>query len=129
MRTSQTRFTTARTAASLTDHAPAWLPGTRPAEAAPQVARESTARIEPVRVKKPRLTSFHSGVANSRKSPPATVSARTSAVTPAGPLTSAPCRGKPPRAPTLAPPRAARPPVGWPADGRLALLRLGGRDL
>src|SRR6185436_13406452 len=35
----------------------------------------------------PRLTSVHSGVRNSSTSPPETVSARTSAVTPAGPDT------------------------------------------
>src|SRR6185436_18681875 len=72
---------------SRTDHAPAWLPGTDPAAAAPHVANDRTNNTPPVRVKNPRLTSVHSGVRNSSTSPPETVSARTSAVTPAGPDT------------------------------------------
>ena len=70
-----------------TDHRPASLPSTQRRRAAePHAPRRATSRIDPVSVKNPRFTSCHSGLRNSRTRPPATVSARTSAVTPAGPL-------------------------------------------
>src|SRR3546814_14438235 len=89
----QTSFATASAAERRTDHAPASLPETTPAAAEPHVAKESTISTTPVSVKKPRLTPFHSGVTTRSTRPPATVSARTSAVTPAGPeIGRAPCR-------------------------------------
>src|ERR671910_1352550 len=88
MRPTQTRHTSASAADSRTDHSPASLPRTEPAAAAPHVANDSTSSTPPVRVKKPRLTSLHSGVRNRSASPPETASARTSVVTPAGPDTA-----------------------------------------
>src|SRR5215218_2973142 len=109
----------ASAADSRTDHAPASLPGTEPAAAAPHVANESISSTPPVRVKKPRLTSVHSGVRNRSTSPPETVSARTSALTPAGPDTA---RAYPGRRRTFVAGdrpddevlRTAGTPVGWP---------------
>ena len=71
-----------------------------------------------MRVKKPRLTSPHSGVRNSSTRPPETVSARTSAVTPAGPDMARAYRGtNASRCDGTATPslRTVGTPVGWTA--------------
>src|SRR5512132_3212575 len=121
----------ASAADSRTDHTPASLPGIEPAAAAPHVANDSTSSTPPVRVKKPRLTSLHSGVRNRSTSPPETVSARTSAVTPAGPDTARAYPGDDGlllrRKGNAEPPKRAN--AGrLDRHGRLALLRQCGGD-
>src|SRR3990170_2744150 len=91
------RRSTASAAESRKDHVPASSPSTRPAATEPHEAVASTNSTAPVSLKKPRFTSPHKGVRNSSASPPATVSARTSAVTPAGPFMPPPCPTQPTR--------------------------------
>ena len=74
-------------------------PRARPRRPAParrfvdhHAASASTSRIEDVRVKNPRLTSFHNGAHHRNASEPATASASTSAMYPAAPVTCSPSR-------------------------------------
>jgi hypothetical protein len=78
---------TAVASASRTDQSPASSPGTSATFADHQAATASTNRIEDVRVKNPRLTSFHNGTHHRNASEPATASASTSAMYPAAPVT------------------------------------------
>ncbi len=81
--------TTMQASASRTLHVPASSPAIAPAAAARQAANATTDRITPESVKNPRFTSPQSGVHHRKARDPATVSASTSAITPAEPLTRA----------------------------------------